>query len=348
MPRQNRSVNAAPRDGRDDVLVSSFKPALPAHFTLKKTNRPASGVLRRREDRWLLGYQICLYLLFAGIFVLFSRVSVVWQIALWWIGAVLTMRYEGLLHWCVHTPIFRTKRLNKLHRLSFCVIPPPVVFYRIEHFNHHQLENAASDPSTTLAESGRSHYGIFRYMLEGLTRPGFFPFYRRMSPSERRECILSLGLTLALAIGLFMIDAYATLIFWIPVTWIASFPLVALLNYVDHVPGDPGEAFRYATYAETRTPYQRLLSLIDLHNFTYHLSHHRFPQVHWADLGDLHAASLDDYKRNGSPVTYGLNSSLVFNPVAFLTMIYRLQRDRDRALMPVSSVYGSSRSGLAL
>jgi len=76
----------------------------------------------------------------------------------------------------------------------------------------------------------------------------------------------------------------------------------------------------------------QLLSWMDLYNFAFHLTHHRFPQVHWADLPELHAASLPEYQRRGSPLSYGLDSSMLFNPVARVVMAYPLNRDRNRLL----------------
>jgi fatty acid desaturase len=154
------------------------------------------------------------------------------------------------------------------------------------------------------------------------------PVLKKMSPAHRRECVASFYMTLALNLGLLVADWRATLFFWVPVTWFVSTAILVLYNYTDHVPSQPGDPLRYATYDALRSPYRRLLSSLDLHNIATHITHHRFPHVYWSDLPRVQAEQVATYEAHGTPRTQGLNSAILFNPVAFLLMAYRVNRLR--------------------
>lgn len=296
-------------------------------------------LLRHPKDHWLLLYQGAVYALLIGIFFVFSSAPGWLQVCLFWIGSVLAGRNEAVLHWAVHSPVFRSKRLNKLHRLCFSVVPLPAVLYRSQHLMHHRYDNGYGDDTSTLLPSRAVHREVFTYLLANLVQPGFLPIYRELSANDRRECRRSFALTLALTVVFYLIDPYATLVYWIPVTYVMSFLILLLANYTDHVPGDPGDQYLLATYAELRSPYEWFISVMDMHNSAYHLTHHRLPKIHWAELGRVHEACIPEYKAHGSPVSLAVNSTHLFNPFAFALMLYQVQRRRNT--IAVTSAPGS-------
>ncbi len=90
-------------------------------------------MLRRKEDRFLLGMQIGIYALLFFMFFAFQFAPLFVKALMIWVGALVMSRYESVLHWSIHYPVFRSQPLNKMHRLSFCVMPMPAIFYRYEH-----------------------------------------------------------------------------------------------------------------------------------------------------------------------------------------------------------------------
>ena len=288
-------------------------------------------IIRRKGDLFLLGYLIAIYAVLFGFFFMFGHAPLWGQAFMFWIGSILAGRIEAILHWSTHHPVFHSARLNTLHRLFYCVIPAPAIWYRHVHFHHHRFDNSEADLTSTLGPSGKAHRGLFPYLRLSLEHPNYIPFLKAMERKQRLECAVSFGLTFLITFILFFVDTYATLVFWIPVTYVSSALIVALYNYTDHVPGNPGDGFHYATYVELLTPYQRLLSFIDLHNISTHLTHHQFPNVYWNDLPKKQAERVEQYKAHGSPVSLAHNSGILFNPLAFLLMIYWVQRKRALA-----------------
>jgi fatty acid desaturase len=305
-------------------------------------------LLRRKEDAVLLAYLTAIYAVLITFYFIFSAAPPWGRIAMFWIGSVLAGRIEAILHWTTHHASFRSDRFNLLHRLSYCLIPVPAIWYRYLHFHHHRFDNSPADLTSTVGADGGAHQSLPRYLLGSLLRPNYFPILRQMKPAGRREFWLSMSLTLLVTAVFFVVDWYATLLFWLPVTWISSTLVVALYNYTDHVPGDPQDPIRYATYSPLGTRYQRLLSYLDLHNISTHVTHHRFPAVYWADLPARQRREEPLYRARRTPLTFALNSGILFNPLAFLTMTWEVSRRRgqrraDAAAAPhLSDAAGSS------
>ena len=287
------------------------------------------SVFRRKEDWFLLFYQGLIFAVYLAFFYYFSSVPWWGRISMFYVAAILTTRFEGVMHWSIHSPIFRSNRFNYLHRLTFAFIPPPAIFYRHEHLHHHLYDNIAEDHTTTLAENATEHQRVGEYTTGSMLTPAhFLYFWRQMTSGERHECLLSFGLTWSLAAVLFYFDPYATIFFWIPVTWVLSFMVIGLYNYFDHVPGNPYDEFKLATYRPVETRWEKVLALLDLHNDSYHLTHHRYPSMHWTDIPKLHREWLGEYKRYGSPVT-ALSDDDFFNPVAFVHSVWEVRRRRQ-------------------
>jgi fatty acid desaturase len=306
-----------------------------------------NSILRRPEDRILLAHQIATYALYAVLFVLFAQVPWWGKALCFFVGAMLAQRYEGGLHYSTHTPIFRSKRLNHLHRLSWSLFPLPAILYRAEHFHHHRYNNKLEDLTTTLDPTGKSHVTVWEYALSSLVDRKFKQFYSRLSPRERRECLLGFGLYVALTATLCALDPFTGLVFWLPLTAIVAPLIMDVHCYLDHVPGNPYDEFHLATYFNVRTRWHRFCSLVDLNNSAYHLTHHRFPGVHWSELPRVQAEWLDEYQQRGSPESFAFGKTMMLNPIAFFWIVWRANAARhdmqiDAPLRPSNHIHDTA------
>ena len=290
------------------------------------THPKRTGIFRRKEDVQLLLYQGLVLAAFAGLFIAFPRVPVWGQVLLFGVGLLLTQKLESPLHYSVHTPVFWSKGLNYLHRLSWCIQPFPTVLYRREHFHHHRYDNRNEDETSTLNRAGDGHVGVWRYVVEGVAAAWGRDVYREMTRPEMYESLVFIVLVLGFQFALFLIDPFTTLVFWLPLMWIGSTGMNALYCYLGHVPGNPNDPYLAATYFPIRTRWHRILNWLDFHNVGVHLTHHLYPKTHWADLWRVQAKLLDEFSRRGSPRTLAFNSTILLNPFALPIMIWRAHR----------------------
>ena len=293
-------------------------------------------LLRRKSDWLLLAYQTSVYALLAALFVAFSRGPLWVKVVSYPVAALLTQKYESCLHYAVHAPVFRKKFMNAVHRLSWFVLPLPVVLYRREHFHHHRYNNLAHDQTTTLDESGTRHVSVLTYVRRNIASTR--DFYSLLSHSERSEAALHLALCLTLLIALCVAAPVAGLLFWLPVSWIGAPAMNALFCYFGHVPGDPYDKYRASTYVPVEHWWQRALCWLDFHNSAYHLTHHLFPSVHWSELHKLQKQMEPEYEQHHSPRSLAFNSMILLNPFALVATIWRVNKARDATtLSPPSS-----------
>src|SRR5262249_17735658 len=114
-------------------------------------------MLRRREDGWLLFYQGVVSVALAGVFFGFIHASLRGRKVVFLLSAMLCLTTEALLLWFPLRPVLRFRRLFLLHRLTFAIIPPPSLYYRLELFNPPRHDNKKSDGSPTLDPTGGAH-----------------------------------------------------------------------------------------------------------------------------------------------------------------------------------------------
>jgi fatty acid desaturase len=289
-----------------------------------------------RRVRWggvaLLAYHGIIVAILLVMFLHFVAAPWWLRIVFLWIGLVLAGRIEAVLHWTTHFPVFRSPALNLTHRLLFCIMPSPAIWYRYLHFHHHRFNNGISDATTTVAGHEKVHASIWTYLGLSLRDLHIRKFFGQMKPPHKAECILSFALTVMLTTCLAVLDWRAAVLFWAPVTWIGSILMVAIYNYTDHVPSVPDDPYRYATYVPLDSGYQRFLSWLDLHNISTHLTHHRAPGIYWTELPRQQAAWQSEYRCRNAPISDALNSTILFNPVAFVQMLHRVNSKRNLLL----------------
>jgi fatty acid desaturase len=290
-------------------------------------------LLRRQTDRWLLAYQAAVYALFAGLVVAFPRVGLPGQMGIYFVALMLTQKYESPLHYSTHTPLFNAPWLNRLHRISWCVLSLPAVLYRREHFHHHRHNNRPTDRTSTLTSSGTAHCSVISYALRATWTP--FGFFGELTTAEKRECAAHWLLCALLHAAVFAYDARTCILFWVPVVWILAPLANALFCYLGHVPGTPYDKGRSATYFPVHTRWHRFLSWVDFHNAAFHLTHHLKPSLHWSQLGSAQSAREREYEERGSPRSLAFNSMILCNPIALLMAIWRANAARaDIAVLP--------------
>ena len=287
------------------------------------TRQKRTGIFRRKEDMLLLLYQGAVYGAFAGLFFAFPRSPLWVQVLLFPVGLLLTQKLESPLHYSIHTPVFWSKWLNRVHRLSWFIQPFPTVLYRREHFIHHRYDNTDQDETSSLNRAGDGHVSVWQYVGGGFVF-SLGEIYQRTTRPERYECLVFFVLVLGFQYALFLIDPFTTLVFWLPLMWIGSSAMNALYCYLGHVPGNPNDPYLAATYFPVRTRWHRVLNWLDFHNMAFHLTHHLYPKTHWADLYRVQAGLLDEFVRRGSPKTLAFNSSILLNPFMLPIMVWRV------------------------
>jgi fatty acid desaturase len=283
-------------------------------------------LMRRKSDWLLLAYQAAVYGLFAVLFLVFRHAPPWGKVASYPVAALLTQKYESPLHYATHTPVFRAKIWNTVHRLSWFIFPLPAAVYRREHFHHHRYDNVGSDKTTTLDASGRRHVSVLTYVSRNIASTR--GFWNGLEGPERREAALHVALCVALGAVLFSVDRFATLAFWLPVSWVIAPAMNALFCYLGHVPGNPHSKYLASTYVPVEGRWQRALCWLDFHNAAFHLTHHLFPGVHWSELERVQKAAEGEYRRRGSPRSLAFNSMILLNPLALVATVWRVNRAR--------------------
>lgn len=288
----------------------------------------AFQILRRSEDLQLLAHQFVVFALYGALFVAFPAVPVWAKITIYFTAATLSQRYEGSLHYSSHHPVFRSSFLNKLHRLSYALFPPPAVLYRADHFHHHKFNNKRDDMTSTLNEAGTEHMSVWEYTWDCLTNSKFRVFYDRLSKADKSECLMGFALYFALLAALFSADPWTTLVYWLPMSSIVCPVVMDLHCYFDHVPGNPYDEFQQATWFDGTTPLHRVYAALDMYNAAYHLTHHRFPSIHWADIHNAQEKWVEEYRRRNSPLSVGYGASMLLNPFSFVWHMFTINSMR--------------------
>ena len=286
---------------------------------------------RHRQGAWIgLLHLTVYYTIIALGFWLFPQVSWPWQLALVWIGGVCAGRMEPVLHWVCHFPSWHSALAVRLNRMAFCLTQPPAVCYAWEHWEHHRYDNSPEDPSTTLVPGGKpnEHESLTRHMLNPYAY-SWAPFIDRLTTRDRREAYQDIAIRAGAVIALFAIDPYTTILYWLPATWLVSSFILCLSTFTDHVPGRIDSLMGHSTFVPLRGPFHRLLSSLDLHNISTHLTHHLHPATPWLDLPQKQEENLPEYARHSSPVSIAPSFGIL-SPLGVIITMFRARGQNRR------------------
>lgn len=232
------------------------------------------------------------------------------------IGLVLIylncMNYEVTGHYFIHSPFFRSARLNAgfgiLNSVAFGF---PQTLYRAEHINHHQFGCDYRDPQSgrTGDDSSIYRFGpgedrpepLWRYTLVGPFREDLAGMWRATPRRLRRQLAIE---TLAV-LALFAAAAAAgpgAFLFLLLVLWGGS-AASHFQNWLEHAHAVPGSRL-----TDSVSSYGRLYNWLWFNN-GYHQEHHSRPSAHWTALPALRVEMLPEAARRVVPHAHLWNLS---------------------------------------
>lgn len=283
-------------------------------------------ILHARKVGWYIEsfYLVCIWALLLGIWYIWPELHWSLKIFTFWMAAMTAgNRVESVGHWTAHFPYHKTKLGNKLNRLAYCVASMPIVLYFAQHKIHHKYDNHCKmDPTTTYNDDCETHTPFWKFLFSYVSWRELVAFPMRRE--ERHECYIHFALHLLLIGILLLLDWKTTLMYWIPAVTIAPAYIQGIYSYTDHLGATQNE-WQFATY-NPLSRWTRFLSWLDLWNVGSHVTHHRYPATHWLLLPKIHEEEEHLYKKYGTPIGEACNSTFLFNPIAFIRMMYRLSR----------------------
>ncbi len=305
-----------------------------------KLQRQHKAVARWRE--WANFGLACEWVALIGLTYLFVYANYPWYWKLlvlipWSIASSLAL--SNIEHYASHWPLFRNETANALFRaLGILVFLTPLE-YRYPHRQHHQLNNSAEDPITTL-ESTTQHQSFWKFVVQHTV---LYPWYsmpwapvsatveplRRTQPRVYWEIIAVRWACLGWAIVLLLLDWRDTVFFMFPLALLVAPFASDTMSLTDHVPGDPDHPFRMATYLEPTRAWERFLCQVNHHTASTHLTHHLFPHIHWTLLPRLQRRLLKFYRKYDAPTSLICNSVLLGNPARLIAVLRRAEQRRQ-------------------
>lgn len=269
-----------------------------------------------------------------------------WKLALipWSIYSSLAL--DSIVHNINHWPTFRSRTMNQIWRLSGILVFLIPLSIRYHHWDHHKAYDLNDDPQDELRRIRRhggwgAIWGLGRYLAKEIgsslwdlmpwTRhPENIQRLRAARPAHFREIALSKWARLVLFLILLAVDPFDTLCFFTPA--IILLPVLAsfVMNLTDHLPAQLDHPFRQATYYEPATWLERTMSTLNHHTAATHLTHHLFPQVHFAFAPRLQRRLLPLYERHGAPRSFIINTVLCGNPISLGLTLHKIMRHVGR------------------
>jgi len=217
---------------------------------------------------------------------------------------------ECVTHTHNHTPIFRSKLLNKI----FSVINTPalgevVTINHIYHFNHHRYVNDQIDPETGTTGDWTSSYRLGKngqqepfipYVLGMVLR---YRFYRKdmqdvheefEAEVKRRRLKRQIQIESAVQKLFYVLLIWLSwkmfVFFYLPVWFVGSVAAWGF-GYGEHYGATPGNR-----KTDSVSSYNPLYNFLMFNN-GYHQEHHFRPDLHWSKLRRIHNDMLPDDQR---------------------------------------------------
>lgn len=283
--------------------------------------RARSAVFARPEDLHCVLYHACVLLAYAAAFWVWLHPDAAGLTGPWSKAAFLVAA-AGLLGWIsgidvgvnfhnhTHRRIFRSPRLNRwLGRLWTFSGGWPSFFWEHAHVRvHHANVMEASDWTLPARRADGRFENVWLYCA--LHWPWRYARhlwhdFRTGRGGHRvgRRALKELAIFAVLWSIPFWIDVEMALLLWVLPHFVANCVTMGSGMYVQHAGGSPRSAGR--PWQHSNTFLSRFFNLT-MFNIGYHLEHHEYPGVHWADLPALHARMRQLYAAEGARVVpYG-------------------------------------------
>jgi fatty acid desaturase len=269
-----------------------------------------------------------------------------WKLLLvpWSIYSSLAL--DSIVHYINHWPTFRDQRLNHLWRISGILVFFIPLSIRYHHWAHHQAYDLNDDPQDELrriSEGGfwQKCWALCRYLGRelGSSLKDLLPWtrlpenilrLRTVRPAHYREIVRLQWARLVLLVVLLVFDPFDTICFFVPTVILIPTMASFLMNLTDHLPAQLDHPFRQATYYEPVTWLERSMSAFNHYTAATHLTHHLFPQIHFAFIRQLQRRLIPLYERHGSPQSFIITTILCGNPFSLLLTFLKIIRHSQR------------------
>ena len=252
-------------------------------------------MLKHAADQRTLGFVTFYFVLLVGQWLLEPSI---WPVGLalilftcWvsWVCAIVT-------HNTIHTPIFKSRRLNKLFQIVLTMsYGHPVSAYVPGHnLSHHRYTQQARDVMRTTKV--RFRWNLLNGLLflpavgGAITRGDikFFKEMRKKRPRWARQFIIEGTLFATVSIALLVLSWQKFLLYWFIPHLFAAWGIITI-NYLQHDGCDADDDFNHS-----RNFVGGLFNWLHFNN-GYHGIHHMQPELHWSLLPQVHAEKLGPY-----------------------------------------------------
>jgi fatty acid desaturase len=199
-------------------------------------------------------------------------------------------------HNAVHSPVFRSRRLNKFYQ---CVLTltygHPVSSYVPGHnLSHHKHTQSRKDVMRTTRARFRWNLlnGLlfFFLTLPNITRAdsSYTKAMRKRHPRWFRQAMAEFAVLWLVQVGLFVCDWKRAIVFWVLPHAYAAWGIVTM-NLLQHDGCDERSAFDHS-----RNFVGSIVNWLTFNN-GYHTIHHAQPGLHWSLLPAAHALKVAPY-----------------------------------------------------
>jgi fatty acid desaturase len=309
-PRGSRIEVAARRVGARAMFTSRTRAA-----------KPFLGVFARQEDVHCVIYHLFVLLAYATAWLVYRHAKVA-GITGSWSFAAFVLAAGFLLGWIsgvdvgvnfhnhTHRRIFVKPWLNRwFGRLWTFSGGWPSYFWQHAHVHvHHAHVLEERDWTVPRRRADGRFENIYRYVL--LHWPWRYALnlwrdFRSGAAGHHggQRALKELGIFLALWSIPFWIDPWMALFLWVFPHWIANAVTMASGMYVQHAGCEPRCPERPVGHSNT---FRSKFFNLTMFNIGYHVEHHDYPGVHWADLPEFHRHYQGVLKAGGARVVpYG-------------------------------------------
>lgn len=196
-------------------------------------------------------------------------------------------------HNAIHSPIFKSRPLNKLYQVVLTLIyGHPVSSYVPGHnLSHHKHTQSRKDVMRTTKARFRYHllnlFFFFFCVAPSIMRADsmYIREMRAKHPRWFRQMLFELTSLWVVTVGLFVLDWRKAIVFWIvPHIW-AQWGIVTM-NILQH-DGCDGES----EYNHSRNFVSKAMNFWAFNN-GFHTVHHEQPGLHWSLLPEQHARTV--------------------------------------------------------
>ena len=248
----------------------------------------------------------------------------------WSIYSALAL--DSIIHNVNHWPPPPRWHIYLVWRWSAILLGMVPLSIKYQHWVHHRSYDLEEDPQNELRRicaTSRLKFAFLlgRYvarevgssikdLIPGIQQAGMTWRLRVTRPADYYEIIASQWLRAVLIACLLFADPYDTICFFIPVVVLVPPVVSNLMNLTDHLPAQLDHPFRQATYFHPGSSFERALCSLNHYTAATHLTHHLFPDIHFAFLHRLQSRLLPIYRRHEAPKSLIITTVLCGNPLA--------------------------------